>query len=39
MLMNKDTIKVYFTIPMFCEIDPIEILNQYLFDDVHNTSP
>ncbi|CBJ81033.1 hypothetical protein XBJ1_1907 [Xenorhabdus bovienii SS-2004] len=37
--MNKGTIEMYFTITVFFEINPLKILNQYLFDDIHNTNP
>ncbi|CDH07639.1 hypothetical protein XBO1_480004 [Xenorhabdus bovienii str. oregonense] len=39
MMMNKGTIEMYFTITVFFEINPLKILNQYLFDDIHNTNP
>ncbi|CBJ89718.1 conserved hypothetical protein [Xenorhabdus nematophila F1] len=39
MVANKNTVEVHFTVTMFFKIDPFKILNQYLFDDVHNTNP
>ncbi|OKP01776.1 hypothetical protein Xedl_02764 [Xenorhabdus eapokensis] len=39
MMANKNAVEMYFTITMLFKVDPLKILNQYLFYDFHNTNP